>query len=287
MLSVLNLSAQDLADMVIFSFDRPLQLYALLESVDKYMTSVGEIVVVYRASNENFSNAYELVHKTFDKVAFLKQGSNPKKDFQSLTLHATFDTANEYVIFAVDDIVVKDFVDLSECIKYLKKTKAYGFYLRLGKNITYCYMQRCAQSVPPLNQVSADVFSWRFSQASRDWGYPNTVDMTVYCKKSIHFALTSRGYSNPNLLETYWAFQAGSVRNRLGLCYQNSKVVNLPLNRVQTVWAGNRNMNLYTPQELLDVFNDNKKIDIDDLFQVNNKGPHMEYEPRFVDKFSS
>ena len=42
------------ADLIIFSFNRPMQLYALLESVEKYLTGIEETVIIYRAGNERF-----------------------------------------------------------------------------------------------------------------------------------------------------------------------------------------------------------------------------------------
>src|SRR5690242_6447246 len=101
-------------DAVIFSFDRPLQLYALLESIEKYMRGLNEIHVIYRSSNTEYQTAYLHVFEHYPSVKQHAQGANPKQDFKPLTLQATFDSPAEYVIFAVDDIVVKDMVDLRE-----------------------------------------------------------------------------------------------------------------------------------------------------------------------------
>ncbi len=46
----------DNVDLIVFSYDRPLQLYACLESIKCCIkkTGVGEIFVIYRASDDKF-----------------------------------------------------------------------------------------------------------------------------------------------------------------------------------------------------------------------------------------
>ena len=41
-------------DIIIFSYDRPLQLYAFLESIDQYCVGVGKCFVLYRASDKDY-----------------------------------------------------------------------------------------------------------------------------------------------------------------------------------------------------------------------------------------
>jgi hypothetical protein len=69
--------------------------------------------------------------------------------------------------------------------------------------------------------------------------------------------------------------------HKTGLCYEQTKIVNIPLNRVQTDW-NNRHMNSYTTAQLLDIFNSGMKIDIKPLFHVVNRAAHMEYIPTFI-----
>lgn len=268
------------ADMVIFSFDRPLQLYALLESVEKYMQGLGEVVVIYRASDDQYKAAYAEVGNNFPSVRLVTQGQNPRGDFKPLTLDAVFNTPSRYIIFAVDDIVMTDDADLSKCIELLERTGAYGFYLRMGENLNYCYSCNQPQRVPDITPVEGDVLSWTFSQGELDWGYPNTVDMTVFRKKDIEPLFRNLDYKAPNTLEGNWSCHAGSTMHRQGLCFKNSKMVNLPLNRVQNEWV-NRSMDI-TPLELLKRFEQGFKLDIAPLFQIRNRSAHMEYEPTFI-----
>ena len=270
-------------DLIVFSFDRPLQLYALLESVEKYVTGLNKTFVIYRASNQSFDHAYEIVRERFISVSFVKQGDNPRADFKPFTLKAFDETAAEYVIFAVDDIVVKDSIDLAACIDALEKTKAYGFYFRLGLNLNQCYpYNNRHQPLPALKLVdeALGIYSWQFSQGMLDWNYPNTVDMTLYRKKDIANDLHAIPFSFPNTLEGNWDGLSHGRKHLCGLCFEKSKIVNLPLNRVQHEY-NNKVMNALSPQELLELFEQGKKMDISPLAQIANKAAHMEYVPTF------
>lgn len=271
------------ADLIIFSYDRPLQLYSLLESVEQYMSGLSSIHVIYRASNDAFAQAYDHVHEQFDYAYLYRQSDNPQADFKPLTLQATFGekSRSEYVIFAVDDIIVKDMVDCSHAIDALEKYNAYAFYLRLGTHLTECYSLSCKQPLPPLREVSDGVFAWQFNQGIGDWGYPHSVDMTIIRKRDIEHLFSAMHYTSPNRLEAFWAGNAGPIMERIGLCYADTGIVNIPLNRVQHDYY-NRSMEAYTPQELLDIFNDGYKIDITQLYRVKNPSAHTPYELTFV-----
>lgn len=270
------------ADLIIFSFDRPLQLYALLESVEKYISDVNSIAVIYRTSNDRYNNAFNEVASQFPHVQFLHQQSI--SDFKTLTIQAIEQSTSDYVVFAVDDNIVKDTIVLNECIQWLEKTNAYGFYLKMGSHLDYCYTENSAQKLPPLTHINDTIFAWEFESGEKDWRYPNTVDMTLYRKKDLLSSFKSFDYTNPNLLEGKWAawWVQHKAPSPIGLFYENSKILNIPLNKVQTINILNRDMNLYTPEELLEKFEAGYKMDIAPLYQFNNKAVHTEYEPIFI-----
>lgn len=276
--------ANPAVDMVVFSFDRPMQLYAFLESVELYiLNGLKTIQVLCRASNSNFKAAYEKVHNDFPHVQFIFQSEQPRQDFKLLTERAINSGPSEYLIFAVDDIIIKDYVDISLCIQTLEKEKAYGFYLRLGKNLSECYMLRCKQPLPRLNTVAPGILSWQFNASVADWNYPNTTDMTIYRKKDVISVISLLNYNSPNTLESQWdSFYSKKINYRRGLCFDTTKVINVPLNLVQQDYTANRNMNSLSTQEMLDLFNKGLKIDIRPLHKINNHGAHMEYQFTFV-----
>ena len=106
-------------------------------------------------------------------------------------------------MFGVDDIIVKNPVDLTYCTELMETTGAFGFYLRLGRNITECYTHGTVTGLPPLYEIAPDVYTWQFVAArgkSSEWNYMGTFDMTLYRKADIKHVFTSLDYSVPNVL---------------------------------------------------------------------------------------
>lgn len=265
--------------MIVFSYDRPMQLYAFLESVKKYVAGLNNIFVIYRVSDQGFEQGYGCLKKEFLDVEFLRQ--KDKEDFRRLSKQAFFKSSSDNIIFAVDDIIIKDEVDLTYCASLLHIQKAYGFYLRLGKNISECYAADVKTSVPKNKHVERDVFKYKFSDGEWDWCYPNTVDMTLFKKRDIALMLFIRSWASPNRLEGVWASLAN--KNEYGLFFEQSKIVNIPANLVQSE-ISNRMASLHTAKDLLIKFKAGKKIDISDFYKINNKAPHMEKEFNFIQR---
>lgn len=270
---------QKKVDLLIFSYNRPLQLYSCLESVQRYMSGLGTISVLYRADESHFAAGYEKVKQDFPEVAFVMQSAKPKKDFKPHVLDLAFSSPNPYILFGVDDNIVKDFVDLGLCAEILDRTGAYGVYLRLGKNIHYSYQANRDQPVPPSVAVANGIYAWDLLGAQADWGFPNSLDLAIYPKAQIKTAFKKMRFHTPNSLEFVWAKDFWP-KSAVGLYFEQSKIINIPLNVVSR--TGNPHMNAFTPEELLAKFNQGLKIDIEPLYQMENASPHVDYLPRFV-----
>lgn len=258
-----------------YSYNRPLQLEAFLRSLYKYVKNFEKIFVIYRADNL-FENAYKKLNQQYNDVIFFQQSNtNARQDFKNLTLKA-LNQATSYVAFAPDDLIIKDHIDLIHCTKMLKKTGAYGFYLRLGKNIVESYMMKKYTGIPRMDYVSENTYVWKFSDGLEDWRYPNSIDFTVFSVNKIKNFFASANYTSPNTLEGLWAMNADL--NKSGLCYDVSKVINIPLNIIQTdinnSYYLSKHISIY---DLLNIFNSGRVIDIQPLYKINNKAPHMEY----------
>lgn len=266
------------AECIIFSFNRPLQLYALLESMQAHVKGLSRTCVIYRVGNSAFDQAYNRVIKDFPDVAFMKQGSEPEVDFKPLLLKELHESPADYVMFAVDDMVVKDLIDCSSAIVALHKTGAEGFFFRLGTHITYCYAMDVKHRIPEGIVLPGGILAWQFSRGEESWKYPHSVDMTLYKKSEFLPLFEKRNYIHPGKLEEKWAGKPDF--KRVGLCYETARVVNIPLNLVLP--SNNRVMKSYTPEELLTLFEKGMKMDISPLFQIINSSPHIEYEPTFI-----
>lgn len=265
-------------DMIVFSFDRPLQLYAALESIDRYVTGYRSLKVIYRASDDRFSEAYRSLKTTFPKVQFIQQSQNPRKDFKPLLTRTLSESSSEYIIFGVDDMIIKDYVDLNLCRQMLEKTGAYGFYLRFGRHIHQCYMMQKPQAVPMSVSLSQGIYAWDLRKGECDWRCVNSMDMTLYRKKDIQTLFSEMKYKNPNSLEVNWSQHPPECP--IGLYFEQSKMVNIPLNLVHL--SDCPHMNYMTTEELLVKFNQGFKIDIEPFYQIENPSPHCDYIPEFI-----
>lgn len=274
-------SQEKTVDLIVFSKDRPLQLYAHLESVYTYIKNIGSIQVIYHAANNDYANGYASLKKDFPMVTFMQQNmKNPRSDFKKLVVAAVERCSSGYVMFSVDDIIVKDFCDLQECTKALVRTKAYGFYLRLGMHVTECYSENRYQGNPTLIHLYNDIYAWKFITGSGDWGYPNSVDMTIFRTDRVRKVVKKLQYHSPNTFEGQWALHG--QKNKLGLCFACSRIINVPLNIVQNDFK-NRAMS-FSAHDLHMQFKNGKKIDIAPLYNIKNSSAHMEYSPTFIER---
>lgn len=269
------------ADLVIFSFDRPLQLWSLLESIERNVTNLGRVTVIYRASSQDFLVGYDEVETNFEWAVFKCQSDRSKQDFKPITMRSVAESPHEHIFFAVDDIVVTERIDLDECVRAMEEQDAYGFYLRMGLHLSACYSMKSPQRVPDGAIHKDTFFVWRLKDGQYDWNYPHSVDMTIFRKRDVLSQLDRLRFTSPNTLEGAWSARAGHVLSRLGICYVKAPTVNLPLNRVQNDWQ-NRHMNLISVKELLSLFQAGLKLNIEPLQGFVNDAAHIEYTPTFA-----
>ena len=207
----------------------------------------------------------------FPRACFYQQRNAPH-DFKFLTLTCLKKCLNSHVLFAVDDIVMKDHTDFGTCIDSMERYNAYGFFLRLGKNLNYCYATLSEQRLPDFLLDDGDVCLWNFEGSEYDWGYPNSLDMTIYRTDDIMNLLMELDYNSPNQLEHHMAMRADYSKK--GICYHTSKIINLPINLVQT-YTYNNCQHSYSAQQLLDLFDLGMKMDVQALYHANNRSSHM------------
>jgi glycosyltransferase involved in cell wall biosynthesis len=276
------ISKKDQSDLVIFSFNRPMQLYACLESVQKHSKSLAQVSVIYRANTSKFDEGYALVKKEFPYVNFVKQSEKcPNKDFKPLVMKTSFaESEANYITYCVDDIILTDTIDWQQAIGKMQQTDAYGFYFRLGKQVNYCYMADQKQEIPKLIDLNDSTFAWGFKNGQYDWNYPNNVDLTLYKKSSIQKDLASFHFTYPNDMEGAWAAKFNK-NNQIGLCYEDSKMINIPLNVVSKL-QNPRNMQAQSPEELNKMFLSGYKIDIDAFYKIKNPSAHIALKPTFI-----
>lgn len=216
---------EERVDLLIFSYNRPLQLYAFLESTKKHLEALHRQYVIYRAGNYHYEKGYGKVKKAFPNVIYIRQCvESPYEDFAPVVRKTIFDrnvSTARYVSFAFDDFLIKESIDLKEAVGLLKETGAYGFYFCLGNNLKgYPKDQKLL--------IQEGVFGWQFSTMDGEWKVSNSLKMTLFKKEDIEVDFINMRFHSPNILEALW--NEGANLLRVGLYYDRSKAVSLPLN---------------------------------------------------------
>ena len=107
-----------------------------------------------------------------------------------------------------------------------------------------------------------------------DFGYPMSLDGNIFYTGSLGYYLYNLRYNGPNDLESQMAMRPVPIP--LMNCYDKSRVMNLPLNKVQ-----NFNNNVHghiTAQFLNEQFLNGKTISMDNIRGLDNTSCHQEIE---------
>jgi len=268
--------------LLIFSYRRPLQLEACLRSIATHVRGLDGVSVIYKISEPEYQKSYQELKQLFPDVEFAQEDVGPDTDLKSLMVRFVTQARPAYIMFGVDDMVVKNDIDVRECTQFLEKTGAYGFYLRLGNQVDTCYTAHTFQGIPPLIFPCPGVCQWQFSQGTYDWNYLHTTDMTIYRKADVEPFVCSLPYKSPHEFESHWAQHAPSYADRMGLCFEQPMVVSLPINIVKNDWVYNRKTGNYSVTQFLGMFEQGLRMDIEPFAHIQNRSAHMDYEPLFI-----
>lgn len=124
---------QEVADVILFSEDRPMELYASLDSLRRQKGAcLGKVYVIYQASEEN-KEPYMVVEEDFPEFTFLRS-KRPGRDqrefaiFLQTLLKEGMLRNSEYVLMGTDQGVLASDEALEEGVKWLTRTKAFAYY---------------------------------------------------------------------------------------------------------------------------------------------------------------
>lgn len=273
-------SNEGCVDLVIFSRNRPMQLTATLESIEKHITGFKTITVLCHTENDDFLRGYEHVKKDFPYVVFVMQERNNRQaHFKRQLLGIVELLQAPYLMFAVDDIIVTDKVDLHHCYALLKATAAYSCHLRVGKDITHT-SRNLPMPQPALHPVKGgEMYTWFLHEGhgfDSYFGYPYSVDMTIFPHELVAQYVRRSQCVSPNTFEGYWNWSTPPLpRNTRGLCYPTSRMVNIELNLVQEGWNPSLPCR-YSAEKLLEMYFEGFRIDVDKLFQIPHNACHAD-----------
>lgn len=250
-------------DWLVFSRDRPLQVDALLRSLERHATDVTRTVtVLYRSSGGDFESGYMLARSRWPWAWFA-----PEIDFR-YQVETWFEQATETVGFLCDDDA---FYRPAPAVIELP------FSFRLGLNCRFQHPTGLEQIAPtPFGDI-ADGLSWSWRDADGDFGYPLSLDGHVYRKPTLENPWPA-GYVDPTTLEAALASNAASFKPLMMHSPGHSCLVSIPANRV-TEHSHNPIMpNGPSVDELADAYVHGRTLALDEMDFSGVQGAHWEVE---------
>ena len=246
---------------IIFSFNRAMQLDALLKSIDQYWHNPDICVfVIYNSSSSFYEKGYlHLKNKRRKQknLYFIKESGvkktykikdfimcfnlkhyikysyirNFKTDFRKVVCKCIKSIASDFVMFLTDDSVfIKDVIVPNKVLADIKKNPfSKSLSLRLGIGLN---------NLPNDIKVTKDLLSWNYYRYKKlsNWGYPFSIDGHIYAKEIIHYLIDKIVFTNPSSLEMF--FYAYIYKHKWiseGFSFLEGKLLSFPLNMVQNV----------------------------------------------------
>lgn len=207
--SLITPDQRNLADLLIFSNNQPYQLQHCIESSLTYLEGMDTIHVLYQCNSENFS-AYEHLKKCFPHVNFIPSTCHTQSNFKSSLLSTLLEHTSSYVLLSTDQMVFKQKVSIFSCIEAMRKTRAYGFYLHLGKE-------------KDKRSLDEGIYMWNTRRIEGPFQKPDTLKMGLYRRLDLEKDLRDLPFTSVESLIGAWAHHTSSYR--IGLSFEKAKVI--------------------------------------------------------------
>lgn len=268
-----------IGNVIIFSKDRPMQLELFIRSMKEFFIEFKEhkINILYTYSNTEYEKGYikiRSIHRDLN-INWVKENSF-KNDLNNI-----FNKTTKYSVFFVDDNIFKEKFSLNDKeFKYFdnNKSELICLSLRLHPNLTWCYPAKISMKKPNILNKDFNIIDWRYETG--DYNYPLSLDGHIFLTRDILHFIENGSYNNPNSLESIMAMTQNSLKKKKIIFYNKSKILNLPINKVQTF---NNNIcgNILAETLNKEFLNDNI-ISLDELKEFNNTSCHQEIEIKIL-----
>jgi len=244
---------------LIFSKDRALQLRATIESFVSMCQDFAraDIYVLYRITSNRAKEQYDKLESEFPFIHFVYETVLAD---QIKVIIKNYD----FIFFQVDDnIFIRNF-SIQEPIKYIGDHEdVIGFSLRLGANISYCYMLRCSQRLPIFSSAGNNVLKFNWTEQEYGYGYPLEVSGSIYRVMDILSYISVRNMPRLVMVEGYLNIHKRDFEKTKPclLCYKRPVVFSLPINNTSGE-VENRAGEVvgYTVDELMEKFDQGLRI---------------------------
>jgi len=213
------------------------------------------------------------------KFSFIKQSSSIsfKGDLEKIL----DSVLAQKVFFLVDDILIINGFDMQDFAKF--DTDKLVPSLRMGLNLKKCYPIQRDQPLPellPYTEIDENKIFWKWNQGIHDWSYPLSVDGHFFSTQEITAMTKLIDFSAPNTYEDQLQKFRRVFLFRLGTGYRQSKIVNIPCNKVQKEnknICGNLHQNF-----LLEQWLKGYQMDYRSLYGFPNISAHQEIPFEFI-----
>jgi hypothetical protein len=264
---------------IVFSMDRAMQLDALLGSYRDNVTNAPKLTVIFRATSERHQRAYETVFAEYSDVVLKALRQHTRESFRAMVIAALGDSQADKAFFLVDDDLFIEKLDIGWFSGYA--TSFAIPTLRLGDNLNRSYTVQSDQRKPAFlncteatNVDSSVLLSWLWGGGELDWGYPLSVDGHIFLRNEMLAMAQAIKFDSPNTFEAALQAFTPAYRWRIGICYEKSRLLNIPYNKVQTDF---KNIHGEVHQdEMLQLWNDGFRIDRASYYGMTNVSAHQE-----------
>lgn len=238
---------------IIFSFNRAMQLCTLLQSIkEKWVSPECKVDIIYNTGSDQYEKAYTQLKSEFPSYSFHKEGKfngfglsdlitasnllkivrskhyrKPKSNFREVLNKVILESPANSIMFLTDDSTFISEVRLgNEIDNWINKEEGKRqFILRLGENY--------ADIPSSIEGMEWDMSKYPFVS---NWGYVFSVDAHIYSRKVVAKLLSKYIFSNPSTLEGYISYQAR--KNHIFIHAKATAhpfILSFPLNMVQEI----------------------------------------------------
>ena len=211
---------------IIFSKDRACQLDLFLRSIIHNVRDYKRLTwtIIYLASTPEYEEGYEKVKKRFPNFSFINE---MVKGFRNTTIDYLY-TLPYHQFFVDDDCFKEKWDPFDSKLDLLQTPEILTISLRMDPKYNYCYTQK--RMTPPPSFINN--LRWYWEKLDGDWGYPMSLDGHIFRTDDIVPLIRNLQFKNPNTLEAGLASKY--LARPLMSCYSTAKIINLPINKVQT-----------------------------------------------------
>tara|TARA_Y100000589_G_scaffold308130_1_gene324387 strand:+ start:337 stop:1263 length:927 start_codon:yes stop_codon:yes gene_type:complete len=269
-------------EVIIFSYNRPLQLDSLLASLIKFFDKNINLNILYKYDKKDMSKGYEKLianYITKKNIKFIKENLSFKHSLSKITKNIKKNKKNKNttnILFFVDDQILFREININSLIKLSRYSPIST--LRIGLNTKWSFNLNKKQSLEFYKyKESEDCLIWCPKFADDEISYVFSFDGSTIPLDLFDKFLKYLIFKGPNSLET--SMNYGSIIYKIFKqkisCFKEQSIVNIVISMVQTETT-NRGK-FIDINKLMELFEDNFKLKLDYKKIKSFNSPHIDY----------